>query len=88
MDYNPQTLLIALVAHNEIEGGGNSNLTNFAQALFDRFNDLIVENSHDAGLSFDAEQRTVIASVALLFGGNDQDAAQEAVATYVDLFGS
>jgi hypothetical protein len=86
MDYDLELVLVPLVAHRRFEGGTETNVTRFANDLFDRFDIRIVAAAAKAGKTLDARQRTVVASIAAFIGGTAEDAAQDAVTTYIDLF--
>ncbi|HEY3045505.1 MAG TPA: hypothetical protein VGJ39_15855 [Vicinamibacterales bacterium] len=90
MDYNLDMMLIALVAHREFDGGGESSVTDYATDLFNRYNAHIVKAANDAGLTpLDADQRSVIAAIAPMVPGTTaKDRAKEAVANYVMLLAS
>jgi hypothetical protein len=86
MDYNLEIILIALVAHQRFEGGGDTHVSTYAADLFNRFDAHLRAAATAAGITLTADQRSVVASIAAMVGGTAEDAAREAVATYVDLF--
>ena len=88
MDYNLQIILVALVAHRRFEGGGETEVTRFATDLFERFDARIQATANAAGKTFSPDERSVIAAIAALVGGTAQQAAEDAVATFIDLFAS
>ena len=89
MDYDLDIILIALVAHRRFEGGSEDSVTAYANDLFDRYNRHIVKAAGDAGLDFDARQRSVVAAIAAFTpGATAKDQALDAVATYIDLLDS
>ena len=89
MDYDLEIMVIPLVAHQVIAGGGGSSLTQYATDQFNRFDHHIRNAAADAGLTFNARQRTIIAALATLeTGGTARDCAENAIAAYVSLFGS
>ena len=88
MDYDLEIILIALVAHRRFEGGGEDRVTDFATDLFNRFDTRIRAAASAAGKTLDQNQRSVVAAIAALVGGTAEDAAREAVATFIDLFAS
>ena len=89
MDYDLDIILIALVAHRQFEGGSEDSVTAYANDLFDRYNKHIVKAAGDAGLDFDARERSVVATIAAFMpGATAKDQALDAIATYVDLLDS
>jgi hypothetical protein len=86
MDYNLETILVALVAHRLFDGGTESSVTAFANDLFARFDDRIRQRAGTLNLSLSPDDRTVIAAIASLLGGAADDAAQDALSTFVKLF--
>lgn len=88
MDYDPEIILIALVAHQRFEGSNEDRISKYATDLFKRFDKHIQAAGVAAGRTLDARQRSVIASIAAMVGGTARDAAEEAVASYVNLFAS
>jgi hypothetical protein len=88
MDYDLEIILLALVAHQRFEGSNEDRVSRYANQLFKRFDTHIQAAAAAAGLAFDARQRSVIASIAAMVGGTARDAAEEAVASYVNLFAS
>ena len=89
MDYNLDTVLVALVFHREAEGGSQSSVTAFANSLFNRFDAHIRQGATNAGLTLTADQRTSIAAMAqMLPGSSARQRALDAVATFVSLLAS
>jgi UPF0716 family protein affecting phage T7 exclusion len=89
MDYNLDIVLIALVFHREVEGGGSSSVSAFATSLFNRFDNHIRQGAASAGITLTADQRTVIAAIALMVPGTtSKERALEALATFMALLGS
>jgi hypothetical protein len=89
VDYNLDIVLAALVFHREIQGGSTSSVTTFANSLFNRFDAHIRQGAVDAGITLTADQRTVVATVALMLPGTtSKERAREALATYISFLGS
>lgn len=89
MDYDLDIILIALVAHLQFEGGTEDSISAYANDLFDRYNKHIVKAAGDAAIDLDERQRSVVAAIAALTpGATARDQAMDAVAAYIELFGS
>jgi len=88
MDYDQKIMLIALVAHRRIEGGTTTKVSEFAQDLFERFDEPIRDAAAKIDLDVDdAMVRSVIAALARLEPGTTADeCAVSAVAIYKRLF--
>lgn len=89
MDYKLEIILIALIAHRQIDGGQEESVTVYANDLFGRFDKHIRDAAEAANLDADETVRSILAAIATLVpGGTPKECAREAVATYVDLFGN
>jgi len=89
VDYNLDTVLVALVFHREVEGSSQNSVTAFANSLFNRFDAHIRQGAAGAGLTVTADQRTAIAAMALMRPGTSpKQRALDAVATYISLLAS
>jgi hypothetical protein len=86
MDYEPDILLIALVAHRRFAGSSETNLTRFMTDQFNRFDAHIRAVAAEAKRDVTPHDRSVIAAMAALMGGTGADAARDAFAAYVRLF--
>jgi hypothetical protein len=89
MDYDLDIMLIALFAHREFDGGTEDSVAAYATDLFNRYNAHIVKAANDAGIELDARGRSVVASIAAMMPGTTaKESALDAVAGYIELFGS
>jgi hypothetical protein len=89
MDYDLDIMLIALFAHRRFDGGTEDSVADYATDLFNRYNSHIVKGAKDAGIALDARQRSVVASMAAMAPGTTaKESALDAVAGYIELFGS
>jgi hypothetical protein len=90
MDYDPEIVLLALVAQRRFGGSTESSLGTFTNNVFDRFNTLIESGAAALNPPLNApltpKDRTVIAGLATLFGGVPQDAVNQAILSYRRLF--
>ena len=89
MDYDLDIILIALVAHRVFDGGTEEKVTDYADELFERYDDHIVKAAGNAGFDLDARKRSIVASIASMIpDATAKQAAMDAVATYIQLFES